>query len=145
MNLLAGGDAHLKFDEAVKVFPAGSRGYRPEGSPHSAWELLEHMRIAQWDIVEFSRSAKHVSPKFPDGYWPNSQEPPNAKAWDDSVKAFKADLKKMITLVSNPKTDLFAQISHGDGQTVLREALVLADHNAYHLGQLMLIRKMLGS
>jgi hypothetical protein len=111
--------------------------------PYSAWEILEHMRIAQRDILEFSRNPKHVSPAWPAGYWPRSKAPLSARAWAQSIKAFKADLRAMVKLVENPRTDLFARIPHGDGQTVLREALLVADHNAYHLGQLVLLRKLL--
>ena len=141
--LLKGGSAHADFDTAVKHFPAALRGKRPNGSPHSAWELLEHMRIAQWDIVGFIRDRKHVSPKFPDGYWPNSPKPPNAAAWNKSVNAFRKDHKAMIALLSDNKTDLFAKIPSGNGQTILKEALVLADHTSYHLGQFMFVRKTL--
>jgi len=105
---------------------------------------LEHSRIAQWDILEFSRNPKHVSPGFPEGYWPKTPVPPDGAAWDKSVEAFRRDLEEMISLVKNPKTDLYAKISHGDGQTVLREALVLADHNSYHLGQLVDLRRAQG-
>ncbi len=103
------------------------------------------MRIAQWDILEFARNPKHKSPEFPKGYWPEAPTPPNEKAWQKSVNAFRADLKAMTELVANESTDLFAKIPHGDGQTVLREALLLADHNAYHLGQLVLVRRLLGA
>jgi hypothetical protein len=143
--LLKGGSAHLTFDAAIKGFPVTLRGKRPKGSPHSPWELLEHMRIAQRDILEFTRDPKHISPDFPSGYWPAKAAPPNKQAWDKSVKAFRADLKAIIALVSKRSTDFYAPIPHGDGQTVFREALVLADHNAYHLGQLILLRKMLGA
>lgn len=143
--LLKGGGAHLSFDEAVKRFTPALRGVKASGAPHTAWQLVEHMRIAQWDILEFSRNAKHVSPGFPDGYWPESEAPPSARAWSESLRAFRADLEAMIALVSKPSTDLFARISHGDGQTILREALLVADHNAYHLGQLVLLGKVLGA
>jgi len=143
--LLKGGGAHLSFDEAVKRFPVALRGIKPAGAPHTAWQLVEHLRIAQWDILEFSRNAKHVSPEFPDGYWPKSDTPPTARAWNQSLNAFRRDLQAMIALVSKPSTDLFARIPHGDGQTVLREALLVADHNAYHLGQLVLLRQTLGT
>jgi hypothetical protein len=103
------------------------------------------MHIAQWDILEFSRNSKHVSPEFPAGYWPSSQAPPNDKAWDKSVNAFRADFKAMIELVASESTELFVRIPHGDGQTLLREALVLADHNSYHLGELVLVRRLLGA
>ena len=145
LYLLTDGGAHLTFDAAVKDLPANLRGKRPKGAEHSPWELLEHMRIAQWDILEFSRNPKHKSPNFPDGYWPKTQAPPDDKSWDKSVKAFRADLKAMENLVNDPSTDLFAKIPHGDGQTILREALLVADHNAYHLGQLVLVRRLLGS
>lgn len=143
MYLLMGGGAHAGFDAAVARLPASLRGARHPGAPYSAWEILEHMRLAQRDILEFSRNAKHVSPPWPAGYWPRSKAPSSARAWARSVKAFKADLRAMVKLVENPRTDLFAPIPHGDGQTVLREALLVADHNAYHLGQLILLRKLL--
>jgi hypothetical protein len=145
VQLLKGGQAHLDFDAAVKGFPVALRGKRPKGSPHSPWELLEHMRIAQWDILEFTRDPKHVSPEFPSGYWPAKPAPPDQQAWDKSVKTFRKDLKAMIALVSNKSTDLYTPFAHGQGQTVFREAVVLADHTAYHLGQFVLLRKMLGA
>jgi hypothetical protein len=121
------------------------RGVKPDGLPHSAWMLLEHLRIAQWDILEFSRNPKHVSPKWPEGYWPKNEAPPNATAWNKSVQQFAKDLKAMRDLVKNPKTDVYARIPWGDGQTVLREALLLADHNAYHVAQLIDVRRLLGA
>jgi hypothetical protein len=102
------------------------------------------MRIAQSDILEFSRDPKHVSPEWPDGYWPQSEAPPDAGAWESSIKAFRKDLEAMQKLVESPAADLYARIPHGDGQTILREALLVADHNAYHLGQLVLLLKMSG-
>ncbi len=143
--LLRGGGAHLDFEQAIGGLSAEARGARPAGLPFTCWGLLEHMRIAQWDILEFSRDAKHVSPQWPSGYWPESEAPPNDAAWEKSVAAFRADLKAMEKLVQNPKTDLCARIPHGDGQTILREALLVADHNAYHLGQLVLVRRLLGA
>jgi len=145
LDLLKGGNAHLKFEEVVKDLPERLRGKKPEGQPHTAWRLLEHMRIAQWDILEFSRNPKHDSPEFPEGYWPQSDAPPGAAAWEKSVKQFRADLKAMQDLVAAPKTDLYARISWGDGQTILREALLVADHNAYHLGELLMVRRLLGA
>ena len=103
------------------------------------------MRIAQSDILEFSRNPKHVSPEFPAGYWPETDAPPDDKAWEKSVRQFRADLKAMQDLVEDPATDLFAPIPHGDGQTILREALLVADHNSYHLGQLVTVRRLLGA
>jgi hypothetical protein len=145
IKLLRGRQAHVDFDAAVAGLPARLRGAKAPGLPFTPWRLLEHMRIAQWDILEFSRDAKHVAPKFPEGYWPASDAPPDTKAWERSVKAFRADLAAMQGLVANPATDLFAPIPHGQGQTVLREAMLVADHNSYHLGQLVLLRRALGA
>jgi hypothetical protein len=143
--LLTDGGAHANFEAAVKDMPAALRGKKPANADHSPWELLEHLRIAQWDILEFSRNGKHKSPDFPAGYWPKEQAPANDEAWEKSVKAFRSELKAIVELVKNPETDLFAKIPHGDSQTVLREALLAADHNAYHIGQLVLVRKLLGA
>ena len=143
--LLGGGGAHLDFDKAIAGLPAALRGTKPPNSPHTVWRLLEHLRIAQWDILEFSRNPKHVSPDWPDGYWPAGDTLPDDKSWDRSVAAFRADLAAMRALVNDPKTDLFAKIPHGDGQTILREALLVADHNAYHLGQLVELRRAIGA
>ncbi len=143
IDLLDMEGAHIGFDKALAEFPAALRGVKPAGAPHTAWQLLEHMRIAQWDILEFSRDAKHVSPNFPEGYWPESAEPPSAEAWDKSIKHFHHDLKEMKNLISDEKHDLYAKIPHGEGQTLLREALVVADHNSYHLGQIMFLRQIL--
>ena len=143
-ELLSGGGAHAKFDDVVKDLPAKLRGAKPEKFPHSPWMLLEHMRIAQWDILEFSRNAKHVSPKWPEGYWPKTEAPADAAAWNQSLKEFRRDLEALKELVANPKTDLFAKIPWGEGQTILREALLVADHNAYHLAQIVDARRLLG-
>jgi hypothetical protein len=145
LDLLGGGNAHAKFDDVIRDFPEKLRGARPENFPHSAWMLLEHLRIAQWDILEFSRNAKHVSPEWPAGYWPKTEAPLNAAAWDKSVQQFRRGLKATQNLVANPKTDLFARIPWGDGQTILREALLVADHNAYHLAQIVDVRRLLGA
>lgn len=145
VDLLNGRRAHAKFEDVVPGIPAKLRGQKPSRFPHTAWMLLEHMRIGQWDILEFSRKAKHKSPGWPEGYWPKTETPPSAAAWDKSVRGFRRDLKAMQKLVSNPKTDLFARIPWGTGQTILREALIAADHNAYHLGQLVDIRRLLGA
>lgn len=143
--LLKGGGAHVHFSDAIHGFPTGNYGSFVQGLPHTGWQLLEHLRIAQWDILEFSRDAKHVSPGFPEGYWPKTPVPPNDAAWENSVKEFERDLHAMIALVKNSKTDLFAKLPHGDGQTVLREALLLADHNAYHIAQIVDLRRALGA
>jgi len=143
--LLNGGQAHATFEDAVKDLSPKLRGTKPEHFPHSPWMILEHLRIAQHDILEFSRNEKHESPKWPEGYWPKEPEPPTAGAWTKSVNQFKSDMKETQDLVKNPKTDLFAKIPWGDGQTILREALLVADHNAYHIAQLVDVRRLLGA
>jgi hypothetical protein len=142
--LLRDGGAHAGVEAAVAGWPMKLVGVKVAAFPHSAWMLLEHLRIAQHDILAFSRTAKHVSPPWPEGYWPETESPPSDKAWKASVGAFKKDLRALEELVANPKTDLYARLPWGDGQTVLREALLVADHNAYHLGQLFMLRKCLG-
>ena len=145
LDLLRGEHAHINFNRAIADLPADVRGVKQGALPFNVWRLLEHMRIAQWDILGFSRNPKHVSPKWPAGYWPESDAPPDDGAWEKSVEAFRRDLKAMEDLVADPKTDLFRRIPHGQGQTILREALVVADHNAYHLGQIVLLRRLLGA
>ena len=137
-------EAHVDWKKAVAGIPAKDQGKRPKGAEHSPWELLEHMRLATWDILEFSRDPKHVSPDWPAGYWPKKPAPPNAGAWEKSVRALERDLDEMRKLVNDPRIDLVAPIPGGAGQTILREALLIADHNAYHLGQLVLVRRLLG-
>ena len=145
LYLLNGGGAHARFDDVVKDMPEELRGVKPSGFPHSAWMLLEHLRLAQWDILEFSRNSKHTSSEWPKGYWPSTEAPPSTAAWTRSIQQFRRDPKAMQDLVSNPKSNLYARIPWGDGQTILREALLLADHNAYHLGQLVDLRRLLGA
>lgn len=145
IDLLGGGHAHVGFERAVADLDPALRGARVAGLPHTPWRLLEHMRIAQWDILEFSVRPGHVSPEFPGGYWPQGDAPPDPAAWDRSVASFQSDLKAMMDLVADPATDLYAPIPHGQGQTILREALLVADHNAYHLGQLVTVRRLLGA
>lgn len=140
LELLRGGSAHITVEDAFKNFPLDRINDHPAGSPHTAWELLEHIRIAQWDILEFSRNAAHVSPDFPDGYWNKTRAA--ADDWKRSADQITADFAAMCDMVMDPGTDLLARIPHGDGQTILREALLAADHNAYHLGQLMLLKKI---
>jgi hypothetical protein len=142
-NLLRMEGAHLSFEAAVAGFPVSLRGAKPHGAPHSAWELLEHMRIAQEDILDFSRNPAYRDKTFPDDYWPAAVEPPSEEAWEQSVNHFQADLESMRELIAGAPNDLFARIPHGTGQTLLREALLVADHNAYHLGQLVFLRKLL--
>jgi hypothetical protein len=145
LDLLGGGNAHASFDDAVKGFPVKLRGVKPEGLPHSAWMLLEHLRIAQWDILEFSRNPQHESPKWPEGYWPKQAEPSSADGWDQSIEKFRRDGQEMKALVRDARTDLFSKIPWGDGQTIMREALLVADHNAYHIAQLIDVRRLLGA
>jgi DinB family protein len=143
--LLKGGNAHVTFEDAVRNFPARLRGVKPPEADHSAWELLEHIRLAQWDILEFCRNPKHVSPAWPEGYWPESAGPANDAAWKKSVSAVQTGSRAMQKLVENPATDLYAKIPGGTGQNILREALLAADHNAYHVGQIVLLRRLLGA
>jgi hypothetical protein len=145
LYLLRGGGAHLDFEKAIANLPAALRGAKPAGQPHTPWRLVEHMRIAQWDILRFSIDPHHVSPAFPEGYWPAGDEPPDESAWDRSVASFRTDLRAMQELVADLTSDLFTPFPHGQGQTLLREALLVADHNAYHLGQLVLVRRLLGA
>jgi DinB family protein len=145
LDLLNGGGAHARFDDVVKDMPEKLRRVKPVGLPHTAWMLLEHLRLAQWDLLEFSRNSKHKSPEWPKGYWPKTEAPPSSAAWSKSIQQFRKDLKAMQNLVANPRTDLYARIPWGDGQTILREALLLADHTAYHLGQLVDVRRLLGA
>jgi hypothetical protein len=144
LYLLRGGGAHLDFNETISNFPVRLRGVRPAKLPYTAWRLLEHMRIAQWDILDFCRNPKYTPLDFPSGYWPRGDSPPNSGTWAKAVKDFRTDLNAIQRLVADPRTDLFAAIPHGEGQTILREALLVADHNAYHLGQLVILRRLLG-
>lgn len=145
LELLAGGHAHVGFDRAVDGWPEALRGASAEGLPYTAWQLLEHLRIAQRDIVDYSRSPDHVSPPWPEGYWPPSATPPDPTAWEASVAAFRAELEAMKALMADPERDLLVPFPWSDkGHTLLREALLLADHNAYHVGQLVVLRRVLG-
>src|ERR1700683_3111614 len=141
LDLLRGRNAHADFDSVMADFPSRLRGVKTARAAHAGLQLLEHMRIAQSYILKFSRDAKHKSPAWPDGYWPKTEAPPNAAAWNNSLRSFRADLKAMAKLVADKKTDLFGKIPHGTGQTILREALLIADHNSYHLGQIVLLRR----
>jgi hypothetical protein len=143
--LLGSSHAHPDFESAIADLPPELRGAKPAGLPHTPWRLLEHMRIAQEDILKFCIDPTYVSPEFPAGYWPAGDAPPDATAWDRSVAAFRADLQAMKDLVADPRSDLFARIPHGQGQTLFREALLVADHNAYHIGQMITVRRLLGA
>jgi hypothetical protein len=140
--LLRGGHAHLTFDQAVRGFPLDRIGVRPPGLPHSAWELLEHIRLAQEDILRFSQSAEYVSPPFPDGYWPASPAPQRDSQWTASVRRYRKDLAAFEALIVDPASNLRRKFLWGTGQTLLREAFTIADHTSYHLGQLALVRKL---
>jgi uncharacterized damage-inducible protein DinB len=145
VELLRGEHAHVGFAAAVRNVPPGLRGARPDGVEHSLWELLEHLRLALWDILEFSRNPSHVSPAWPSGYWPaGGAEPPDDHAWDAAVATFNRDVEAMERLVTDPASDLFAPFPQGKGQTLLREAMLAADHNAYHVGQIVALRRLLG-
>ena len=145
LYLLRGGGAHMSFEDFAGSFPADLCNRKIDGLPYTAWQVLEHMRLAQSDILEFSRDADHVSPEFPKGYWPEPEEPGTVASWQKTIDEFQSDLKQMEALVEDPSTDLYAKIPHGDGQTILREALLIADHNAYHLGALAVMARLLKS
>ena len=142
LYLLRGGGAHLSFDDFVNNFPPDLCNRQVEGLPYTPWQVLEHMRIAQWDILEFSRDADHISPEFPKGYWPGSNELGTPELWQKTAAEFRKDLQQMEALVEDASTDLHVPIPHGDGQTILREALLIADHNAYHLGALAVMSRI---
>ena len=141
LELLDGKSAHIDLETVIKTFPINEINTQIPNSPHTAWELLEHIRLAQWDILEFSRDAAHVSPDFPEGYWNRSAA--TVEDWQRSTEQILNDLMAIRKMASDVNTDLFAEIPHGSGQTFLREVLLAADHNAYHLGQLMLLRRIL--
>ena len=143
LSLLRGGNAHITLDDLIGDFPPELCDRKVDGVPYTPWQVLEHMRITQWDILEFCRNPKHVSPDFPKGYWPDPDAPGTSTLWKQTVERFRENLKEMEKLVADPTRDLFARIPHGDGQTVLREALLVADHNAYHLGVLAVMNRIL--
>jgi uncharacterized damage-inducible protein DinB len=144
-DALAWKDAHVDFDTAVEGIPPDKRGVRPAGLPHSAWQILEHLRIAQHDILDFCLNPHYQEMTWPDDYWPNSPEPSDGAAWDESVRAYKADRESVARLAADPELDLAAPIPHGTGQTYGREVLLVLDHTAYHLGELVLLRRSLGA
>jgi uncharacterized damage-inducible protein DinB len=137
-------DAHATFDAAVEGVPPEQRGVQPEGLPYSLWQLVEHLRITQWDILDFCRNAEYAEMRWPDDYWPSTMEPPSAEAWDETIRAYRADRDALKALAADTDVDLFARIPHGSGQTYLRELLLVADHTTYHVGQLVLVRRLLG-
>lgn len=144
IHLLRKSEAHAGFEKAVRSFPLEKTGVRPDGSPHSGWELLEHIRISQRDILDFSKSEASKSLNWPDDYWPKSAAPKNAAEWSQSVAAVLADREEFIRLLEDPQRDLLEKFPWGDGQTLLRQALLIADHVAYHVGEIVLLRRLLG-
>ena len=147
VDLLQKGQAHSTFDEAIQGFPADLRGTVPPNLPYSAWQLLEHLRITQRDILDFSAppTGGYQPIEWPDGYWPKSPQPPSAHAWEESIATIHRDLKSFVALIEKPTSDLYKPFRWGDGQNLLREALLIADHNAYHIGELILLRRLLGA
>lgn len=143
--LLTQGNAHVTFEDAVKDLPAHLRGIQPEGLPYSIWQLVEHIRITQWDILEFSQNASHVSPAWPDEYWPTELAPATKQDWEHTLGQIRKDLHAFIALLKDPAADLYLPFAHGDGQHLFREALLMADHTAYHTGQIILIRRLLNA
>jgi len=143
LYLLRGGGAHLSFEDFIADFPSGLCGRIIPGLPYTTWQVLEHMRLAQWDILEFSRDPNHASPEFPKGYWPAPELLGTAEQWQETVEKFRSDLRQMEELVASDVSQLYMKIPHGSGQTLLREALLIADHNAYHLGVLAVMARLL--
>jgi uncharacterized damage-inducible protein DinB len=144
VKLLDFKEAHVDFDRAVKGIPPRLRGQLPQGTEHSLWQLVEHLRIAQADILEFCRTATYKEKKWPDDYWPKALGPRHAAEWTKAIAAYRRDRKALQRLAANPKIDLLAAIPHGTGQTYLREIILVADHNAYHIGQIVALRRRLG-
>ncbi len=145
VDLLDGGNAHATLAHAVKEFPISKAGVRPSGAPHSAWELLEHMRIAQHDILKFSQGPGWASPNWPEAYWPASPKPAGAEKWNGSLRSLRTDLANFKKLLRTRSEQLYEPFAWGDGQTLLRQALLIADHNAYHIGQLVIVRRLLNA
>jgi DinB superfamily len=145
IHALEGGHAHEKLSRIVGGVPVEARGRLAPGLPHTLWQLLEHLRIAQWDILEYARNPSHVSPEFPQGVWPPAASPPNDAAWEASVAQFLEDGNALLRVVKDPSVDLLAPIAHLDGVSWLRELMLVVSHNAYHLGQFVTTRKALGS
>jgi len=143
IKLLKGGTAHAGFDDALKDLPKELRGKKHDRLPYSIWQLVEHIRIAQWDMLEFSKHERHISPKWPEGYWVKENAPTDEAAWDKSIMQINDDRDEFIKLLKSE--DIYQTIPHGEGQTILREALQIADHNAYHIAEIIIIRRLLGA
>jgi uncharacterized damage-inducible protein DinB len=144
LQYLQGAQAHASFDDAMKNFPASHYAKKPEAAPHNAWQLLEHIRLALHDLLEFCTHSDYQAPKWPEGYWPEKNAPKSSTEWNHSVASVHKDLKEFAALLQDPKTDLTANIPWGEGQTILREILLVGDHTSYHVGQLVLLRIQLG-
>jgi hypothetical protein len=145
LELLRGGSAHMKFEEAIEDFPVEAINARAPNVSYSPWALLEHMRIAQWDILEFVRDPDHASPPWPAGYWPAEGKESDAAQWQETIEAFRADMRELEAIVREPSTDLYAELAHAEGYTALREILLVADHNAYHIGEFAVLREVMGT
>ena len=145
VDLLQKGNAHASFDDAVANMPLDQLTVTPPGLPYNVWQLTEHIRIAQWDIVEFCNNPSHASPKWPDEYWVDGSQPVSEEGWQASLAQIRKDRERFIALVKDPETDLFTRLPQGDGQTILKEALLIADHNAYHVGEIIIVRRLLGN
>ena len=145
LALLRGGNAHMPYDQAVADFPMTEINTRPPNVPYTPWHLLEHIRLAQWDILEFIKNPQHVSPPWPDGYWPDRDEHADEAAWHKTIASFRADLKALQDIVQDPNTDLTAPIPHAKDYTIFREILVVSDHNAYHIGEFAILRQVMGT
>jgi hypothetical protein len=144
-ELLTGGHAHATFKDAVANLPAKLQGVVPEGLPYSIWQLVEHIRITTWDILEFSRNPSHKSPSWPEGYWPKDPQPPTETAFDESVRQIKEDFAEFVNLLEAPGADLYEPFPYGNGQHLFREALLIADHTSYHTGEIIIVRRLLGA
>lgn len=145
LELLKGGNAHMTFDEAVKDFPESEMNTKFPNGTYSSWGLLEHIRRTQWDILDFIRNPEYKEKEWPDDYWPEKGKKATRKDWDETIRKFKADSKKLEEIIKNRKTDLYSKIPHGTGQNILREILLVADHNAYHIGELGIMRQVMGT
>lgn len=145
IDLLTSGNAHQPFEAAIKDLPAELRGVIPDKLPYSIWQLVDHIRIVQWDILEFSRDASHQSPPWPKGYWPEETTPANETEWQRALDQIRQDRDAFITLLNDPERNLYEPFAHGDGQSLLREALLIADHTAYHVGEIIIIRRLLNA
>jgi hypothetical protein len=145
ISLLTDSNAHQSFDDAVKDLPAELRGVKPDNLPYSIWQLVDHIRIVQWDILEFSRDPSHQSPPWPAGYWSKEIAPPDEGAWQQALDQIRQDRDAFIALLNDPKQDLYGPFAHGNGQNLLREAILIGDHNAYHIGEIIIVRRLLNA